>query len=130
VVGIDGEPASLAALSVALEVAAEASASVEAIYVGEQASVVDKAVAYVRTQAPLAHLAGALAGVRRSPPDGKPADVLLDIAKRTQAALLVMGTTGRTGLTHMVLGSVAEEVCRSATLPVLVVRATGSTSRR
>lgn len=68
VVGIDGEPASLAALSVALEIAAEASASVEAIYVGEDAGVVDRAVAYVRAHAAQAHLAAALAGVRRTAP--------------------------------------------------------------
>jgi len=36
--------------------------------------------------------------------------------------LLVLGTTGRTGLSRMLLGSVAEAFVRSAPDPVLVVR--------
>jgi universal stress protein A len=36
--------------------------------------------------------------------------------------LLVMGTHGRTGIRHLVLGSVAEKVIREAHCPVLVVR--------
>ena len=36
--------------------------------------------------------------------------------------LLVVATHGRTGLQHMLLGSVAEEVVRKAPIPVLVVR--------
>jgi nucleotide-binding universal stress UspA family protein len=41
--------------------------------------------------------------------------------------LVVMGTTGRTGLPHLLLGSVAERVVRKAYCPVIVVR-TGVTS--
>jgi nucleotide-binding universal stress UspA family protein len=37
--------------------------------------------------------------------------------------LVVMGTHGRTGLRHVLLGSVAEKVVRHAACPVLVVRA-------
>jgi universal stress protein A len=40
--------------------------------------------------------------------------------------LVVMGTHGRTGLRHAVLGSVAEKVVRHAPCPVLVVRARGA----
>ena len=36
--------------------------------------------------------------------------------------LIVLGTHGRTGLQHVLLGSVAERVLRSATCPVLTVR--------
>ncbi len=36
--------------------------------------------------------------------------------------LIVLGTHGRTGLKHALLGSVAERVVRHATVPVLVVR--------
>lgn len=39
--------------------------------------------------------------------------------------LIVMGTHGRTGLRHLVLGSVAERVVREAHCPVLVVRPPG-----
>lgn len=40
--------------------------------------------------------------------------------------LIVMGTHGRTGFKHLLLGSVAERVLRSSTCPVLTVRATES----
>jgi nucleotide-binding universal stress UspA family protein len=39
--------------------------------------------------------------------------------------LIVMGTHGRTGLTHALMGSVAEKVVRLAPCPVLVTRGTG-----
>ncbi|EMA39980.1 universal stress protein [Halococcus hamelinensis] len=38
--------------------------------------------------------------------------------------LVVMGTHGRTGLSHVLLGSVAENVLRHTTVPVLLVRVT------
>jgi nucleotide-binding universal stress UspA family protein len=43
-------------------------------------------------------------------------------AEREHADLIVMGSHGRTGLSHVVLGSVAERVVRHATCPVLVAR--------
>jgi nucleotide-binding universal stress UspA family protein len=36
--------------------------------------------------------------------------------------MIVMGTHGRSGLEHMLLGSVAEEVSRAAVCPVLTIR--------
>jgi nucleotide-binding universal stress UspA family protein len=36
--------------------------------------------------------------------------------------MIVMGARGRTGLDHLLVGSVTEKVCRFARLPVLVVR--------
>jgi len=36
--------------------------------------------------------------------------------------LIVMGTHGRTGVAHLLMGSVAERVVRTATCPVLTVR--------
>jgi len=53
---------------------------------------------------------------------GAPAQVIVDTAKRTRSDLVVMGTRGRTGLAHMLIGSVAERVVRSAHCPVLTVR--------
>ena len=38
--------------------------------------------------------------------------------------LIVIGTLGRTGLAHLIMGSVAERVVRFAPCPVLVVRST------
>lgn len=53
--------------------------------------------------------------------DGKPADVLLQVAKSRKALYVVVGTRGRSGLKRAVLGSVAEAVVRDSPLPVLVV---------
>ena len=44
------------------------------------------------------------------------------MAEQEHADLIIMGSHGRTGLSHVVLGSVAERVVRHASCPVLVVR--------
>lgn len=48
--------------------------------------------------------------------------VIVDEASRWPADVVVLGTHGRHGLDHLLLGSVAEGVVRSATVPVLTVR--------
>jgi nucleotide-binding universal stress UspA family protein len=53
---------------------------------------------------------------------GPPADTIVRIAEERGVDLIVMGTHGRTGLQHMLLGSVAEKVVRTAPCPVLTVR--------
>ncbi len=55
---------------------------------------------------------------------GSAADVILRLAKEKAADLIVMGTHGRTGLQHALLGSVAEKTVRRAPCPVLIVRQT------
>ncbi|MFO7653864.1 MAG: universal stress protein [Candidatus Krumholzibacteriia bacterium] len=50
------------------------------------------------------------------------ADGILDHARRLQPDLIVMGTHGRRGASHLLLGSAAEEVVRYADCPVLTVR--------
>lgn len=45
-------------------------------------------------------------------------------AKAADADVIVMGTTGKTGIEHFLLGSVAERVVRTSTVPVLTVRHT------
>jgi universal stress protein A len=47
---------------------------------------------------------------------------IIEAAKETKADLIVLGTQGRTGLAHLLLGSTAERVVREAGCPVLVVR--------
>jgi nucleotide-binding universal stress UspA family protein len=53
---------------------------------------------------------------------GSPAQVIADAAKRLKADMIIMATHGRTGLSHVLLGSVAERVVRTAGCPVLTVR--------
>ena len=54
--------------------------------------------------------------------DGTPFQEIINTATARQVDLIVMGTHGRTGLTHVLLGSVAERVVRLAPCPVLVAR--------
>lgn len=53
---------------------------------------------------------------------GVPAHVIVQAAKNSGVDMISMGTHGRSGLAHMLIGSVAERVVRSATCPVLTVR--------
>lgn len=53
---------------------------------------------------------------------GDPATAIVERASQGGYDLLVLGTHGRSGLAHAVLGSVAEKVVRRARCPVLTVR--------
>ena len=46
---------------------------------------------------------------------------ILDKAEKEGASYIVVGTHGRTGLSHMVIGSTAEYIVRHSTVPVLVI---------
>lgn len=54
--------------------------------------------------------------------EGRPADVILAVAKKIHADLIVMGTFGRSAHRRLVMGSVTEAVNRGATCPVTCVR--------
>jgi nucleotide-binding universal stress UspA family protein len=58
---------------------------------------------------------------------GVPFQTIIDVAQEAQIDLIIMGTHGRTGMKHMLLGSVAEKVVRLAPCPVLVTRGSVST---
>ena len=53
---------------------------------------------------------------------GPPAKCIVERAKEDAADLIVMGTHGRSGLGHLLIGSVAERVVRTAACPVLTTR--------
>jgi len=53
---------------------------------------------------------------------GAPAEEIVETARSLQADIIVISTHGRTGLKHVLLGSVAEHVVQRAPCPVLVVR--------
>lgn len=54
---------------------------------------------------------------------GSPATEIVRLARELGVGMIAMGTHGRTGVAHLLLGSVAERVTRAAHLPVLVVPA-------
>lgn len=59
---------------------------------------------------------------------GAPFQSIVEMAESQDIDLIVMGTHGRAGLTHVLMGSVAEKVVRLAPCPVLVTRGTTEAS--
>ena len=55
---------------------------------------------------------------------GVAADEILRISEEEGVDLIVLGTHGRTGLARVLMGSVAEDVMRRSTCPVLTLKAT------
>ena len=56
---------------------------------------------------------------------GDPAQQIQDYARTHEADIIIMGTHGRKGLSHLVVGSVAEATVRAASCPVLTVHSDG-----
>jgi nucleotide-binding universal stress UspA family protein len=56
--------------------------------------------------------------------EGEPFIEIIKYAKKNAIDLIVMGTHGYTGLEHLLIGSVAENVVRKASCPVLVIPST------
>jgi nucleotide-binding universal stress UspA family protein len=57
--------------------------------------------------------------------DGDTFQEILGAAKELESDVIVMGTHGRTGLAHLLIGSVAEKVVRKSPIPVMTVRGEG-----
>lgn len=57
---------------------------------------------------------------------GQPAHTIAAYANAAGIDLIVIGTHGRSGLSHLLMGSVAERIVRSAPCPVLTVRDRGT----
>jgi len=76
----------------------------------------DQTLQEVRAMVP-----GAKAVLRRAPV----AQGILAVIDEVHPDLVVMGTHGRTGMSHALLGSVAEKIVRLSPAPVLTMRATG-----
>jgi len=53
---------------------------------------------------------------------GEPAEEIIKMAKDSRSDLIITSTHGRSGLAHLVMGSVAEKIIRHAPCPVFVVR--------
>lgn len=54
--------------------------------------------------------------------EGNPSKEIVDYAERKKVDLIVMGTTGKTGLDKLLLGSVAEKVTKKSHCPILLVK--------
>ena len=74
-------------------------------------------------------------GVKKKNPDNKtlknaktelvtglPVNRILEVAEKQQARMIVMGSQGRTGLSHVLLGSKAEQVVHLSPIPVTIVK--------
>lgn len=124
-VPMDGSPSSIAALTQALTLAEDVGASIDVLHVNAPAP----AVASAEHQAER-DMESAIAEAKkwlgerlsRHTDDGEPIRKILETAAAEHADLIVMGTHGRVGRLHALLGSVAEAVVRSAPCPVLTVR--------
>lgn len=55
--------------------------------------------------------------------EGEPADAILAAARSEGADVIVIGSSGRSGVGRILLGSVSDDVIRRSTIPVMVVRA-------
>jgi universal stress protein A len=148
VVAIDFSKLSHEALDYAVELAGEVGAKLHVVYVVEPVEFSGVDVlggAPIATQALVdQHLRQArkemerlkakrLAGVRdvrASVQLGRPAEVIVAAGGRGRGNLIIVGTHGRSGLAHLVMGSVAERVVRHAECPVLVVPRRGKRGAR
>ena len=53
---------------------------------------------------------------------GLPVNRILEVAEKNNARMIVMGSQGRTGLAHVLLGSKAEQVVHLSPIPVTIVK--------
>ncbi|MDY9928053.1 MAG: universal stress protein [Methanosarcina sp.] len=143
VIATDGSENTQRAISYGIEIAKLSGAIVHALYVVDTSSFSsipmssdggweamfeilrkegERAVSAVKYQ-------GEAAGVevREVVWEGNPSNVIIEFSENNNIDLVVMGTLGKTGLDRFLLGSVAEKVVRSSTVPVMVVRS-GETS--
>ena len=59
--------------------------------------------------------------IKKLTPDGLPAETILTMAQSIKADMIVMGTHGRTGISHLLMGSITTNVVRHSHIPVLVI---------
>jgi nucleotide-binding universal stress UspA family protein len=71
-----------------------------------------------------------LANARIQLVSGLPSQRIQEVALREDAALIVMGSHGRTGLSRLAVGSVAAEVAQHSPVPVTVVKGPGAQRRQ
>ena len=60
---------------------------------------------------------------------GLPVNRILEMIDITKASMVVMGSHGRTGMKHIMLGSKAEQVVRASPVPVMIVKDSAKESK-
>ena len=131
-VPIDFSSPSLEALRYAKRLAGQSGASIDLLFVAEHVIYMGDSVAFPNPPM-LEEMKGKLTGLARDEVDelvpiyphvltGKPFAEIVKLAHDRASDLIVIGTHGRTGLRHVLIGSTAEQVVRRAPCPVLVVR--------
>jgi nucleotide-binding universal stress UspA family protein len=126
----DFSPASEAALDYAISLARDANAKLLLLHIAEPLPVYGDVPYYGVPEPDKAELERRLHAVsvdtrlrvERRLVAGYPAEQILAEAAKDAVDMIVMGTHGRTGLTRLLMGSVAERVVRGATCPVLAVK--------
>jgi nucleotide-binding universal stress UspA family protein len=137
----DFSEVSAAAVRAAIRLAQAFNAAIEVFHVDPDPSlllpppldVVSRPAAFERVLAETAEkLERVVAGVRKAGVPctsaselGRSDTSIIEQARRSGAGLIVMGTHGRRGLAHALIGSVAEKVVEHGGCPVLVVPAHG-----
>ena len=53
---------------------------------------------------------------------GTPVSRVIEIAEKRQATMIIVGSQGRTGLSHILIGSKAERLVRLSPIPVIVIK--------
>jgi len=141
-VAVDGSPACAPALAEAIALARDCRSEVRLVYVADTSGLfggdgqfidVDELEKVIvgHGRAVLADAAAACAGagiaaharlLEMDQYRQRVADLLVAEAQAWPADIIVMGTHGRGGVRHLLLGSVAERTARMAPIPVLLVR--------
>jgi nucleotide-binding universal stress UspA family protein len=136
-VAVDFEPPSLAALDWAIDLARQVGAAITVLHVYDipvfgipDGAFVESAESAIERVAAAEEGLAATIDPRRGRGveitsllrPGLAWDTIHEVADALDAALIVVGTHGRKGLSHLLLGSIAEKTIRTAKRPVVVVR--------
>lgn len=92
---------------------------------GDYLAELEASAAKALDQVPADDWCHGISRVVRSVGSGTPFLEVIRYAREHDIDLIVIGTHGRTGLVHMLMGSVAEKIVRKAPCPVLTVRPEG-----
>lgn len=135
-VPVDFQAASNAALNTALELSAPLRATIVALHVQDSlfagpaelpTSLVERAPDDERrhlNESRLQDLCSRFAGIEPMLRTGSPEAEIMRAIRELSPALVIMGTHGRSGLSRIMLGSVAEYVVMRSPVPVMTIRAT------